>query len=131
MTATAGEASTPNQHLDGRPVSSSTYSNHGCRCDGCRSAWRVRHVAYMHAHPEQQVKQRERQRKGAVSTRRIFPPDVVAVRTTEYMARYNRAAGRARQQLAARYHDEFVGLRTVALAEINAERGPLPGDEVA
>ncbi len=27
-----------NEHIEGRPVSASTYTNHGCRCDGCRAA---------------------------------------------------------------------------------------------
>jgi hypothetical protein len=26
----------PEGHLEGRPVSASTYKNFGCRCDGCR-----------------------------------------------------------------------------------------------
>ena len=26
------------EHLRGRPVSASTYKNHGCRCNGCRAA---------------------------------------------------------------------------------------------
>lgn len=26
------------EHLDGRPVSATTYRHHGCRCDGCRAA---------------------------------------------------------------------------------------------
>jgi hypothetical protein len=30
-----GDGST---HLDGFPVTASTYSNKGCRCDGCRTA---------------------------------------------------------------------------------------------
>lgn len=25
-------------HIEGRSVSATTYKNHGCRCDGCRSA---------------------------------------------------------------------------------------------
>lgn len=26
------------KHIAGKPVSNSTYRNHGCRCDGCRTA---------------------------------------------------------------------------------------------
>lgn len=28
----------PTPHVDGRPVSRTTYDNYGCRCDGCHAA---------------------------------------------------------------------------------------------
>jgi hypothetical protein len=28
-------------HIEGRPVSRTTYVHHGCRCDGCREANRI------------------------------------------------------------------------------------------
>ena len=38
------------------------YSNHRCRCEQCRKAWREAHLRYMRAHPEQQEKNRIRTR---------------------------------------------------------------------
>lgn len=38
------------------------YVNHNCRCADCTKAWRIRQLAYMHSHPEQQEKKRERAR---------------------------------------------------------------------
>jgi hypothetical protein len=34
------------------------YTNHKCKCDDCREAWRISHLAYMHRHPEQQERHR-------------------------------------------------------------------------
>ena len=37
---TAGSITPPAVHPEGRPYSISTYVNHDCRCDGCRTARR-------------------------------------------------------------------------------------------
>lgn len=37
------------------------YNNHGCRCDECREANRVSHLAYMNADPERLRKHAERE----------------------------------------------------------------------
>lgn len=38
------------------------YTNYGCRCEPCKSAWAAAHLDYMHRTPEQQEKARQRTR---------------------------------------------------------------------
>lgn len=45
-----------------RHGSTSTYRNHGCRCDECKAANTQGHARYMAAHPEQREKARQRNR---------------------------------------------------------------------
>lgn len=50
--------STPTPH-----GTSGGYTNHRCRCDLCKKAWREAHKAYLDKHPEQREKARVRQRE--------------------------------------------------------------------
>lgn len=49
---------------DPRHGSANGYGNLRCRCDRCTAAWAVYHGNYMHAHPEQREKHRDRGRTG-------------------------------------------------------------------
>jgi hypothetical protein len=50
------------EHLDGQPVSVSTYSNHGCHCDGCTAAQRVYARRYRKRYPEKEAQRLEHAR---------------------------------------------------------------------
>lgn len=62
---------------------------------------------------------------------RRFPSDVAAARRLESGRRAASAQGRARGELTKRHPDEYHELFRKFRAEIEAERGPLPGDEAA
>jgi hypothetical protein len=59
---------------------------------------------------------------------RRFDPETAAARQKEQADRSANAKVRARAALAAAYPDDWRTLYLAAKAEINAERGPLPGD---
>jgi hypothetical protein len=61
--------------------------------------------------------------------RRKFSPEVGAVRRNEQQNRSATARMRALHALARAFPDEYRTLYQAAKAEVNAERGPLPGDE--
>lgn len=59
-----------------------------------------------------------------------FPPDVAKARRTEQIRRSATAQGRAKTALLHRHKVEYDELYAKFVAEVNAERGPLPGDDV-
>jgi excisionase family DNA binding protein len=136
MTATAGEASTPNQHLiftvDGESYVTVTDAAH--RVGATAGAIR------------------ERINLGSLRSRKVgghrlvlladldgwthrgkrpLPDDVRVARKIEKNRRQATAQSRALHATARLHHDEYLALWRQYRAEINAERGPLPGDEVA
>lgn len=48
------------EHIEGLPVSGSTYANHGCRCAGCTAARTERARATRERHPNTHREQRRR-----------------------------------------------------------------------
>lgn len=59
----------------------------------------------------------------------VFPPDVASARHAEQMRRGSRAQRLAFQALAKLHPDDYRSLYEQAKVVIEAERGPLPGDD--
>jgi hypothetical protein len=68
-------------------------------------------------------------RLGRGYARREFPPEVSAARGVEQRRRSSAAQNMALTALSRLHRDDFRSLYRQAVAKINAERGPLPGDE--
>jgi hypothetical protein len=110
------------------------YGNLKCRCDRCREAWRDKHYEYMQLHPEQREKARERNRAYRVGVRGGPPRtplevELAAARHLEQRFRAAHAGNHARRELADRHRDEYRTLYQAFRVRVDAERGPLPGDE--
>lgn len=58
-----------------------------------------------------------------------LPPDIASERHQEQQRRSGKASSRAKSILMHRHKAEYDELYAVLWAEINAERGPLPGDK--
>lgn len=58
-----------------------------------------------------------------------FTPEVEEARRQEQRSRNGTASARAKSALLQAFPDEYRTLYEAAKAEINAERGPLPGDD--
>jgi hypothetical protein len=63
--------------------------------------------------------------------RMVLPRDVQAARTAEIKLRNGLAFNMARQAIVLLHRDDYLALLTQAKAKVNAERGPLPGDEAS
>lgn len=66
-------------------------------------------------------------RRGRPAT---FTPDVAKARHAETVRRLNAARALALKALTRLHPNDFRALCEQARAKINAERGPLPGDEL-
>lgn len=64
-----------------------------------------------------------------VARRRRFSAEIAKARQAEQARRYQTAYRRALRALVKVYPDDFEHLYRAARAEVDAERGPLPGDE--
>jgi hypothetical protein len=98
-------------HLAGRKVSASTYNNAGCRCPGCSRAASIANASY-------------RRRSGRTKRHR-FHPTILRLRQLESRRRYTMAKWRAKKEAGERWRDAYPLER----ARVNAEAGPLPGDD--
>lgn len=67
-------------------------------------------------------------RRGAAA---IFEPGVSKERKAEQTTRVNKATRRTLIALRELHPDEYDRIYTIARAEVDAERGPLPGAEEA
>jgi hypothetical protein len=65
----------------------SGYTNYGCRCPVCTEGFRVKHLEYMHSHPEQMEKSRRRELARYYS----FTPEEMEARRTYDRERYRRS----------------------------------------
>ncbi len=57
-----------------------------------------------------------------------FSPEVLAARKSEKSRRVSKAQSLARTVLTHRHQEEYDALYRAAVARVNAEHGPLPGD---
>jgi hypothetical protein len=72
------KGSSVNEHLEGRPISATTYQHHGCRCAGCRQA-ATEYQRLQRARPEHNT-QRAINKAGSLAAQwvRTHHPDVWA-----------------------------------------------------